>query len=143
MNLNIRKIKNIYGKSRIPLFLYKWNKPFKYERHLVTSVIMLGQPYTSKSIRIWGKMRADYLEWFFVSLDSSYGFLSMIFGINGKFWIDIGVQKIFYRKIFRPKKIKQIVEFFGRKFGWYIASSWLYQSYQICSYFFPRSEWIR
>ena len=41
---------------------------------------------------------------FFVFLDSSAGFLSAIFGILGKFRIDIGVQKKF-RIFFRDEKI--------------------------------------
>ena len=41
---------------------------------------------------------------FFVSLASPNGFISAIFGIFGKFWIDIGVQKNF-GIFFRDEKI--------------------------------------
>ena len=53
---------------------------------------------------IWGeKLRKSV----FASLDSSSHFLSMIFGIFGKFRIDIGVQ-IFCDIFFEMKKILKI-----------------------------------
>ena len=39
----------------------------------------------------------------------------MIFGILGKFCIDIGVQKKIHRKFFRRKNIKLFSKFFDRK----------------------------
>ena len=64
----------------------------------------------------------SYVE-VFARLGSSYGFLSMIFGILGKFWIDIGVQKNFIEKIFVGKKPQTFFEnclvenFWSRKFS--------------------------
>ena len=48
----------------------------------------------------------SYIE-VFAWLGSSHGFLSMIFGIFGKFWIDIGVQKI-SEILFRDKKYQKM-----------------------------------
>ena len=49
-------------------------------------------------------------------LGSSADFLSVIFGIYGKFWIDIGVQKNFVGKFFVEKNSNFFRKIFGRKF---------------------------
>ena len=49
-------------------------------------------------------------------LGASADFISAIFGIYGKFWIDIGVQKKFRRKIFRRKKIEKFWKIFDQPF---------------------------
>ena len=82
----------------------------------------------------------------FASLDSPHGFLSMIFGILGKFWIDIGVQTIFHRKKFRRKKAKLFFEnfwpeIFGRenfrpkKLDFEILGFWTFRNFEILKKF--------
>ena len=59
----------------------------------------------------------------FASLGSSHGFLSMIFGILGKFWIDIDkniLQKnIFSRSKNFREKTKIVFFMFFRDFQWF------------------------
>ena len=79
--------------------------------------------------RHFGKNPA-YIEWFsyvevFARLGSSHSFLSMIFGILGKFWVDIGKKnlkhifekKIRYKKNRDDKKIfpKNLKKYFFEK----------------------------
>ena len=55
--------------------------------------------------------------WFFTCLESSHGFLSMIFGFLGKFGIGIGDPKMFERNFFVEKNPKTFwSKIFGPKF---------------------------
>ena len=54
-------------------------------------------------------MRTFQKQFEIVFLERSHAVLSMIFGIFGKFGIEIGTRKKFGRKIFRRKKIRKLL----------------------------------